>query len=293
MRDARLDAGLHGADRLGGRDRERLSRLEPVLDALRIRDPRVLAERVEQHDHERFARDVHEHDHALAGLADVAGLLQRDVPRLVLDERVGIVESERPAGRLQLHEVRRRRRELADQRIFGRSLHELREIARRRDVLRREPGRIGIMRMRHAERERLEVHRRDERLRAARVMARERRGGAVLGRHQREAQHLAARQRRSHPQPRVAALQVIEIGCVDVDFLVERLLRVEHDHRRHQLRDRGDRRHLVCRFCVDLPIRGSVEDKDVGGGEAQPCRIEIRGLPPRRGGGNNARKNNR
>jgi hypothetical protein len=87
---------------------------------------------------------------------------------------------------------------------------------------------------------------------------------AVLRRHQREAQHFAPRQRRPHPQPGPAALQVIEIAHVDVDRLVERLLAVKHDHRSHQLRHGRDRGDFVRRFCVDLTIRGSVEHEDVG-----------------------------
>ncbi len=149
---------------LAARRRQRLAGLEPVLDALRVAQPRVLAERVEQHDHHRPARDRRQHDHAAAGLADVAGLLQLDVPRAVLHERVGVVEAERLAAWAALRRSARAWsciRGSAD--IRAAALHQLREIVRRRHVARRQSGRILVVRVRHAERRGLGVHRGDER----------------------------------------------------------------------------------------------------------------------------------
>ena len=65
---------------------------------------------------------------APAGLPDVAGLLQLDVPRLALDERVRVVECQPLARRMDLDEMRGRRRVLANQRIGRGRLHEPREI---------------------------------------------------------------------------------------------------------------------------------------------------------------------
>ena len=128
-------------------------------------------------------------------------------------------------GGLHFDEMRGRGRVVADQRIFGGGAHQPRQVVGRRHVARRQAGRVLVVRARHAERGRLGVHRRDERRRAAGVVARERRRRAILRRHQRQPQHFVARQRRAHAQPRVAALQVVEVVHVDGQRLVERLAR--------------------------------------------------------------------
>ena len=81
-----------------------------------------------------LARDVGEHHDATAGFADVAGLLQLDVPRAALHQRVGVVEAERLAARLHLDEMGGRRRVVADQRVIGRGAHEPRQVVGRRHV---------------------------------------------------------------------------------------------------------------------------------------------------------------
>jgi hypothetical protein len=93
-------------------------------------------------------------------------------------------------------------------------------------------------------------------------------------------------------QARRAVLQKVVIGAVDLEHVVERLLRIEHDHRRHQLGDRSDRRHFVCRFCVKLTIRGSIEDDHVGRGKPQPCGVGHARVCPG-GTGNKSHENNR
>ena len=180
--------------------RQRFTGLEPSLDALGIADPRVLAVRIEQHDDEWPARDRREHHETAARFADVAGLLQLDVPRLLLDERIRVVECQPLSGRLQFDEMRRRSRELADAWILRGSLYEAREIVRRGNVLGREAGGIGVVGVRHLQRLRLAVHRRNESGRAAGVVASKRRRSAVLGRHEREPQELAAGKLGAHPK---------------------------------------------------------------------------------------------
>src|SRR5687767_5867169 len=117
-------AGLRrGGLRLDHRPLDRLGHLvaglDPVLDALRIAQPRVLADRVEEHDDDRLARDVGHHDEATSRLADVAGLLQLDLPGVARDEPVRVVEAEHAAGGVDLDVGRWRRREFADQRVSG------------------------------------------------------------------------------------------------------------------------------------------------------------------------------
>ena len=68
---------------------------------------------------------------------------------------------------------------------------------------------------------------------------------AVLGRHQRQVQQVAARQLRADLEPRAAALLGVDVVVGDRDHLVERQARLGDDERGHQLGDRGDRQHRL------------------------------------------------
>jgi hypothetical protein len=73
----------------------------------------------------------------------------------------------------------------------------------------------------------------------------------------------------AHAQPRVRALQVIEVVDVDRDRLVHRQLALERDDRRHQLRERSDRRDVVGTLGVDRPMGRCVDDDGVDRGELE------------------------
>src|SRR5207344_3675204 len=106
--------GLEGLATLDRRWKsQRLTRLEPMPHAQRIADARELAGRVEQDDDERPAPDRREHHEALARLANVAGLRKLDVPLVVLDQIVRVVEREKAAARASLDEMAAGRAELA------------------------------------------------------------------------------------------------------------------------------------------------------------------------------------
>ena len=113
--------------------------------------------------------------------------------------------------------------------------------------------------------ERLAVHRLDEGGQAARVVAAQRVGGAVLRRHQRQVQHLAAGQLGADVQARAAALLGVESSCGDRQHLVQRQLRLGDDQRRHQLGDRGDRQHRL-RVLAEQHLVGVLVDhqRDAG-----------------------------
>ncbi len=61
-------------------DRSHPKGFHPSSDSPCIGDPGVLAERIEQHDHDRPALDQRLHDETLACHARIAGLLHRDIP---------------------------------------------------------------------------------------------------------------------------------------------------------------------------------------------------------------------
>ena len=70
-------------------------------------------------------------------------------------------------------------------------------------------------------------------------------------------------------------------------------LRVEHDHRRHQLGDRRDRRHLVRRFCVDRPVgRGVEHERRWPSASLQLGRVGRRRLRPQARGRRRTRSKN-
>ena len=173
------------------------------------------------------------------GFRDVAGLLQADLPLRALDEAVGVAELDVAVA--DLDHVLGRGRELADQRHFVRRPDERRQVARARLVAARQARRLDVVGVVHAEGARLVVHRRDEGGQPARIAAAERIGGPVLRRHQRQVQHVLAAQLGADAQARAAALLGVDVLVGDRDDLVERLLRLGDDHRRHELGERGDR----------------------------------------------------
>ncbi|KAG1241582.1 hypothetical protein G6F65_023437 [Rhizopus arrhizus] len=71
---------------------------------------------------------------------------------------------------------------------------------RRRHVVAGQARRLDEVRAADAQRQRLGVHGGHESGQAARIVAAQRVGGAVLGRHQRQVQHVAARQLGAHAQ---------------------------------------------------------------------------------------------
>ena len=119
------------------------------------------------------------------------------------------------------------------------------EIAGARLVGARQAGRLDVARVHHAELARLVVHLGDEHGEAARIGAAEGVRSAVLGRHQRQVEQVAARKRGADLEPRPAALLGVDVLVGDRDHLVEGQVRLGDDDRGHQLGDRGDRQHRL------------------------------------------------
>ena len=67
----------------------------------------------------------------------------------------------------------------------------------------------------------------------------------------------------------MTALEQIEVADAHAEHLVGRQLRVEHDHRRHQLGHRGNRGDNVRAFGVDRLARHRIEHQNVGRGELE------------------------
>jgi hypothetical protein len=74
-------------------------------------------------------------------------------------------------------------------------------------------------------------------------------GGPVLGRHQRQVQHLAARELRPQRQAGAAAGRGRDVVLRDGERLVQRQSGLGDDQRRHQLGDRRDRQHGLRDSC--------------------------------------------
>ena len=111
----------------------------------------------------------------------------------------------------------------------------------------------------HAEALRLAIHRFDKRAMPSRIVPREAGRRAVFRRHQREAQHFAARELASQAKARVATLEQIDVGDVDRERLIHGLGRVEHDHRRHQFGDRSDGCNRVGGLGIDRVSGARIE----------------------------------
>ena len=71
----------------------------------------------------------------------------------------------------------------------------------------------------------------------------------------------------------MAAFEHVEIGDVDGQRFVQRLLGIEHDHRCHQLGDRGDRRDVFGILAIDLDAVAAADDQRVGGEQLQFGRV--------------------
>ena len=166
-----------------------------MFDTLGVAQPRVLANRIEQYDDHRPAGDGGEHDDTAPGFTDVARLLQMDIPRAVLDQRIGIVEADRLAGGLYLDIMGGRGRVGTNQRVTGCRLHHVREIGGRGYIARRKTGGVLKVRARKSEQRGLCIHGLDKCDGATGIMAGECRCRTVFRRHQRELQHFVARQR--------------------------------------------------------------------------------------------------
>ncbi len=120
--------------------------------------------------------------------------------------------------------------------------HQFGQILGTRHVLAGQAGRIDEVRVGHAERRRFGVHGGHHGRHAARIVAAQRVGGSILGRHQRQVHEIAAGQYGAHGEPRNAAFrQIAASACGDFERLIQRLLGVEHHQRGHQLGDGRDR----------------------------------------------------
>ena len=199
--------------------------------------------RIEEH-HDQLAPGQRGlHHEAAPGLGDVAGLLQADVPARVAHQAVGVAELQLRAGRPRPAYSG----EVDSSRIIGCSCAALTSVARSlraRLVLARQAGRLDVAGVVHAQQ--LRPWRSwPRRTPAGRPgSAAERMRGAVLGRHQRQMQHLA----RASAACRRAGASGCPSRCrrrpaVIVSISSSGRLRLGDDQRGHQLGDRRDRQH--------------------------------------------------
>ncbi|MNS87450.1 hypothetical protein D3C72_1213970 [compost metagenome] len=104
---------------------------------------------------------------------------------------------------------------------------------------------------------------------AARISARQRGGGAVFGRQQRQLQQRAARHGNAIGQQAAALQGRTTISAHDAYLLIMILPRVEHHHGRHQLGDRGDGHDGVRVFRHQYLAAGVIEHQHVFGADGQ------------------------
>jgi hypothetical protein len=90
---------------------------------------------------------------------------------------------------------------------------------------------------------------------AARIVGAERVRRPILRGHQRKMHEIAAREHGAHGEPRKVLLGQVELGLGDLERLIHRLSRVQHNERGHELGDRGN-------GCRDVRI-ARVEDRGV------------------------------
>ncbi|MNZ60877.1 hypothetical protein D3C78_789530 [compost metagenome] len=249
----------------------------------------ALAEGAEQHHRHRTVVHHGEHGQAVAGLVDEAGLGDLDVPRRVAHQRVGVVEAQHVVGFLEGGALARGGAQLADQRVLPGGLEQAYQVAGGGDVAFRQAGRLDEAGAGHAQHLGLGVHRRDEAPVPARVVVREGGGGAVLRRHQRQAQHLLAADVAADPHPRVDAAQLVGVADGHRDDFVHRQLGVEGHHGGHQLADRGDRHHRVRMAGEQHLVAVQIDHQGAAGGQLQTGRVTggtAIGSPDIRGQGN-------
>lgn len=140
--------------------------------------------------------------------------------------------------------------------ILIRVISELGEIERGGAVAARQAGRLDIGRVVHLEGTRHPVHGSDKAVQATRVGPSQCMRRAVVGGDQRQMQQLAACVLAANGQTRSGALKGVAVCVRNGDFLIHRQACIHHQHRRHQLGNRGDRRLLGSIFRQQgLPAR--------------------------------------
>ena len=217
-----------------------LAGAQPAVDGQRIQGAHRGVRRAHQHHQDAAARGFQAHRDAAAGFVDEAGLRGGDLPAGGADQAVGVVEHALAA--VHFDAVMALAGGGRDLRVDGSRLQDLGHVARRRMVVRRQPGRLLDHRVLQAQRRDLQGHRLQEGRAAAGIGAGQRRGGMVVGGHQRQGEGVLARHHRAHGHPRARELQAVEVVPLDADRLRGRQVRVQHDHGGHQLGHRGDRR---------------------------------------------------
>ncbi len=86
--------------------------------------------------------------------------------------------------------------------------------------------------------------------------------GTILRRHEREVQQIVPRELRADEQTRGRALFRVSIIQGDLDYLIERLVRLADDYRRHELRNRGDGTDALCILRVQDGCVCLIENDD-------------------------------
>jgi hypothetical protein len=129
------------------------------------------------------------------------------------------------------------------------------------------------MRIVHAKFPGLGIHRLDEGVDAARIVAAQCGGGAVFRAHQGDVQQVAARHAGADGQAGTGELMLVDVGVGDGQHLVQVLLGLDHEQAGHQLGDRGDRQgdggilfeqHFRAGLVQHIGDRGTQVERIVG-----------------------------
>ena len=142
----------------------------------------------------------------------------------------------------------------------------------------RQSGGLHVAGMGHPQRLRFGVHRANKGVVAARIVMRQAGGRTVLGRHQRQQQHIAAADLAVETHARVNPLHFRGMADIHRQHLIQRQMGIEHHHGGHHLGDRRHRAHQIRLAGVDDFFGGQIDDHGAAGSD-----VRLRG-GHRRGG---------
>ncbi len=212
------------------------------------------------------------------------GLAQLDVPVVLAHQGVGVAKAEGVVGFAEGDGLLVGGAELLYQRVLAAGADQLDQVIGTGDIAFGQPGGLDIMCTGHAQRPRLGVHRLDEGRVATRIVVSEARGGAVLGRHQGQQQHLAAADLAADTHAGEHALHLPGIADGHRQRLIQRQLGVQHDHGGHQFGHRGDRHHHVRIAGIEHFIGLQIDQQGAAGGEFLYGRLGGLGMDGRQRG---------
>ena len=238
----------------------------------------IFAEGIHHHQRHRTLVNHRAHNQAVAGSVGEAGFGQLNVPVIAIHQMVGVAERQAVGRMGEGGGLFFGGAQLADQRILLAGDQQFGQIAGGGDVMHRQAGGLHVAGMGHAERLGFGVHRANKSVVAARIVMRQAGGRAVLGRHQRQQQHIAATNLAVEAHAGVDPLHFRRMADIHRQHLIQRQMGIEHHHSGHHFGDRRHRAHQIRLAGINDFFRGQIDDHGAAGGN-----FRLRGGHRRRG----------